>query len=78
MVFERLVSVCLGRLIWNACSDVHPTTQFADRKDLFACDTFHVCPIHIRVRWRVGRRRGLCGLTLEQPLIGLTISEYFL
>ena len=37
-VFERLVSVRLGRFI--ECRGVLPTTQFAYRKDLGTCDAF--------------------------------------
>ena len=35
-VFQRLVSVCIGRLV--ECSGVLPTTQFAYRKSLGPCD----------------------------------------
>ena len=40
-VFERLVSVRLGRFIER--SGVLPTTQFAYRKSLGSCDAFCVC-----------------------------------
>ena len=40
MVFERLVSVRLGRFIER--SVVLPTTQFAYRKDLCTCDALFV------------------------------------
>ena len=42
-VFERLASVRLGRFI--ECSGVLPTTQFAYRKGLGACDAF-LCVSH--------------------------------
>ena len=42
-VFERLVSVCLGRFI--ECRGVLPTTQFAYRKGLGTCDSF-LCVAH--------------------------------
>ena len=42
-VFERLVSVCLGRFI--ECSGVLPTTQFAYRKGLGTCDAL-LCVSH--------------------------------
>ena len=42
-VFERLVSVRLGRFM--ECSGVLPTTQFAYRKGLFTCDAL-LCVSH--------------------------------
>ena len=42
-VFERLVSVRLGRFM--ECRGVLPTTQFADRKGLGACDAL-LCVAH--------------------------------
>ena len=54
-VFERLVSVRLGRFMGR--SGVLPTTRFAYRKGLGTCDTC-VCPIHCKVHWRVGSRLG--------------------
>ena len=41
-MFERLVSVRLGRFMGNG---VPPTTQFAYRKGLGICDT-HMCVSH--------------------------------
>ena len=42
-VFDRLVSVCLGRFM--ECSGVLPTTQFAYRKGLGTCDAL-LCVSH--------------------------------
>ena len=46
-VFERLVSVLLGRFMER--SGMLPTTQFAYRKGLGTCDALCTCPIHCRV-----------------------------
>ena len=67
-VFERLVAVCLGQFMEHC--GVHPTTQFAYRKDLGTCDAL-LCHIHCRA----GRRPGLCRSTSALLLIGSTISE---
>ena len=67
-VFERLVSVRLGRFMER--SGVFPTTEFAYRKGLGTCDALSVHPMSFNVHWRVGRKLGLCRLTLEQPFIG--------
>ena len=71
-VFDRLVSVRLGRFIER--SGVLPTTQFAYRKGLGICDAL-LC-IHCKVHWSVGRRLGSCRLISVQPLIGSTIREF--
>ena len=73
-VFERLVSVRLGRFMER--SGVLPTTQFAYRKGLGTCDALCVCPIHCRVHWRMGRRLGSCRATSVQLLIGSTIWAF--
>ena len=70
-MFERLVSVRLGRFIER--SGVLPTTQFAYRKVWVPVMHFCGCPMHCRVHWRMGRRLGSCILTSVQPLIGSTI-----
>ena len=52
-VFERLVSVRLGRLMEHC--GVIPTTQFAHRKGQGTCDTL-LCVSHtLQVHWRVGK-----------------------
>ena len=53
-VFERLVSVHIGRLM--ECRGVHPTTQFAYRKSLDTFYSFFVWHAPFRVHWRWGRR----------------------
>ena len=56
-VFERLLSVCLGRFMGH----VLPTTQFAYRKGLGTCDAlFCACDIHCNVHWRVVLNLGSC------------------
>ena len=57
-VFERLVSVRLGRSM--ECSGVLLTSQFAYRKGLGTCDALLCVSMHCRVHWRVGRRLGSC------------------
>ena len=73
-VFERLVSVHLGRFMKR--SGFLPTTQFAYRKGLGTCDALLCVPIHCRVHWRLGRRLGSCRLTSVQLLIGSTIWAF--
>ena len=53
-VFERLVSVHLGRFMERI--GVLPTTQFLIGKVWVPVVHFCACPIHHRVHWRVGRR----------------------
>ena len=63
-VFERLVSVRLGRFMER--SGVLPTTRFAYRKGLGTCDAL-LCLSHtLQSVWSVGRRPGLCRLTSVQ------------
>ena len=73
-VFERLVSVRLGRFMER--NGVLPTTQFAYRKGLRTCDALWACRIHWKVYWRVGRRPGSCRLISAQSLIGSTIRAF--
>ena len=73
-VFERLVSVRLGRFMER--SGTLPTTQFAYRKGLGTCDAPCACPIHCRVHWRVCRRLGSCRLISVPPLIVSTICAF--
>ena len=78
-VFERLVSVRLGRFMER--SGVLPTTQFPPnhpdlRKVWVPVMHFCVCPIHCRVHWRMGRRLGSYRLTSVQLLIGSTIWAF--
>ena len=53
-VFERLVSVHLGRFMEGR--GVLPTTQFAYRKGLGTCDALLCVHTPSRVLWRWGRR----------------------
>ena len=73
-VFERLVSVRLGRFM--ECSGVLTTTQFAYRRVLVPVMHFCACPIYCKVHWRVGSRLGSCRLISVQPLIGSTIRAF--
>ena len=60
-VFDRLVSVCLGRFMDS--SGVLPTTQFAHQKGLGTCDAL-LCVSHmLQSDWRVDKRLGSCRLT---------------
>ena len=71
-VFERLVSVCLGRFMER--SGVLPITHFAYRKGLGTCDAF-LCMSHTlesALKCRLGSYR----LISSQPLIGSTIREF--
>ena len=63
-VFERLVLARLGRFVER--SGVLPTIG----KVWVPAMHFCACPIHCRVRWRVGRRLGSCRLISVQRLIG--------
>ena len=70
-VFERLVSVHLGRFMER--SGVLPTTQFAYRKGLGTCDAL-LCESHtLQSALESGRRLGSCRLISVQLLIGSTI-----
>ena len=73
-VFERLVSVRLGRFMER--SGVLHTTQFVYWKGLGTCDAL-LCVSHtLQVHWRVDRRLRYCRLTSVQPLIGSTIGVF--
>ena len=66
-VFERRVSVCLGRFMERsgALPTWVPVMHFCD------------CRIHCKLHWRVGRRLGsLYRLISGQHLIGSTIREF--
>ena len=73
-VFERLVSVRLGRFMER--SGVLPTTQFAYRKVRVPVMHICACRIHCKVHWRAGRRLGSFRLISAQPLIGSTMREF--
>ena len=76
-VFERLVSVRLGR--FTECSGVLPSSNhpvYLSEKVCLPVMHFCACPIHCRVYWIVGRRLGSCRLTSGQPLIGSTIWAF--
>ena len=73
-VFERLVSVRLGRFMER--SRVLPTTQLLVGKVRVLVMHFCTCPIHCRVHWRVGRRRGSSRLISVQHMIGSTIWAF--
>ena len=53
-VFERLVSVRLGRFMER--NGVRPTTQLLIGKVWVPVMYFCACPIHCKVHWRVGSR----------------------
>ena len=61
-VFERLLSVCLGRFM--EYSGVLSTTKFAYRK------------CHCKLRWRVDRRVGSCRLISVHPLMRSTVIAF--
>ena len=63
-VFERLVSVSLGRFM-----SFQPASLLIG-KVWVPVMHFCVCPIHCRVHWRVGRRLRLCRFISVQLLIG--------
>ena len=73
-VFERLVSVRLGRL-WNSVVCFQPPSLLIGKVWV---PVMHICacPIHCRVHWRVDRRLGSCRSTSVQPLIGSTIWAF--
>ena len=73
-VFERLVSVRLGRFMER--SGVLPTTQFAYRKVWVLVMHFCACPIHSKVHLRVGRYLGSCRLISVQLLIGSKVGAF--
>ena len=73
-VFERLVSVRLGRFMER--SGVFQPPSFPIGKVWVPVMHFCVCPIHCRVHWRVDRRLGSCRLTSVQRLIGSTIWAF--
>ena len=73
-VFERLVSVRLGRFM--ECSGVLPTTQWLIGKVWLHVMHYCACPIHCKVHLKVGRRLGSCRLISVQPLIGSTIRAF--
>ena len=79
-VFERLVSVRLGRFMES--NGVLPTTQFVYRKCLGTCDAL-LCVSHTlkSTLEYIGsldpsRRLGSCRLISMQPLMGLTIRAF--
>ena len=73
MVFERLVSIYLGRL-WNAV-ECFQIPSWLIGKVWVPLMHFCACPIHFKVR-RVGRRLLSYRLISVQPLIGSTIKEF--
>ena len=75
-VFERLVSVRLGRFMES--SGVIPTSKFSllIGKAWVPVIHFCACPIHFKVDWREGRRPGSCRLISAQPLIWSAIREF--
>ena len=70
-VFERLVSVRLGRFMER--SGVLPTTRFAYRKGLGTCDALLFVSHTLQSALENGRTLGSCRLISVQPLIGSTI-----
>ena len=73
-VFERLVSVRLGR--FREWSGVLPTTQFAYGKGLGSCDALLYMSHTLQSSLASGQRLGLYGLISAQPLIGSTIRVF--
>ena len=69
-VFERLVSVRLGRFM--ECSGVVPTTQLAYRKGLGTCDALLCVPHTLQSALESGQDQS-CRFISVQPLIGSTI-----
>ena len=67
-VFERLVSVRLGRFMER--SSVLQPPSLLIRKIWVPVMHFCTCPIHWKVHWRVGRRLGSFRLISAQLLIG--------
>ena len=59
------------------CSFVLPITQLAYQKGDAPVMHFCACPIRCRVHWRVDRRQRLERLTLFQPLIQLTLGNFY-
>ena len=74
-VFERLVTVCLGRFIWNPVVCFQPPSLLIG-KIWVPVMHFCACHIHCKVHWRVGRRLGSYRLISAQPMIGSIIREF--
>ena len=75
-VFERLVSVRLGRFIEH--NGVLQPPSLLIGKVWIPVMHFCACPIHCKVHWRVGRRLGLCRFPSVLHLIGLTIKAFLI
>ena len=73
-VFERLVSVRLGRLMEHC--GVLPDTSLRIGKVWAPVMHFCACRMHCKGQWREGRRLGSYRLISAQPLIGSTIKEF--
>ena len=73
-VFERLVSVHLGRFM--ECSGVLSTTQFAYQKGLGTCDALLWVSHTLQSALEIGQRLGSCRLNSVQLLIGSTIWAF--
>ena len=74
-VFERLVSVCVGRFMES--SGVLPTTKFMhlSERSGYLCCTFVLAPYTAKCIG-VGRRLGLGRLISVQPLKGSTVRAF--
>ena len=73
-VFERLVSVRLGRFM--ECNRVLPTSQFAHRKSLGTCDAL-LCLSHtLQSALESWEEATIVQIVSVQPLIGSTISAF--
>ena len=71
-VFERLVSVRLGRFMER--SGVLPTTQFSYWKGLGTCDAL-LCVFHtLQSALESGQKARILQIEFAQPLIGSSIG----
>ena len=74
MVFERLVSICLGRFLER--SSVLPTTQFAYWKGLGTCDAL-LCVSHtLQSALESGQETRIVQINSVQSFIGSTIWAF--
>ena len=73
-VFERLVSVGLGRFM--ECRGVLPTTQFAYRNGLVTCNA-HVCVAHtLQSALEKGQEARIVQIDFRAALTGSTIRGF--
>ena len=72
-VFERLVSVRLGRFLER--SGVLPATQFAYRKDLGACDALVCLSLTMRSALESGQEARIVQIDFSRTFESVTIRE---